>query len=70
MSDAFPPKVYVQEQLTVTLASDDNSGKFITVVLEKGDELTVINRLESQAGLGIISKVPTVFYGNAILLKC
>ena len=57
ISDAFPPKVYVQEQLTLTLASDDNSGKFVTVVLEKGDELTILNRLESPSGLGIISKV-------------
>ena len=55
--DAFPPRIYVQEQLTITLASDDNTGKFSTVVLEKGDELLLVNRLEPQSAQGIISKV-------------
>ncbi|CAK8672078.1 unnamed protein product [Clavelina lepadiformis] len=52
VADAFPPKVYVQEPITVTVLSnttDETSGKLKTVDLRKGDELTLVNRMELQA---------------------
>ena len=51
----------------MTLASDDNSGKFVTVVLEKGDELKILNRLESSSAQGGVSKVYIVAQDSLIL---
>lgn len=58
MADFFPPKVFVQEQITATVAgANEGFGRGNHVILHRGDELTLIRKFELPAVLGTANKV-------------